>query len=71
MIFGTEHDRKEGMVISVDFSSQAQREKHSETDGLDQVMLANRRNQERLRKQRAAANKSVLRTYRINKNEKK
>ena len=71
MIFGTERDRKEGLVISVDFSSQAQRKKHAAKDELDQVMLANRRNQERLRKQRAATNKSVLRTYRIKKNEKK
>lgn len=71
MILGNERDRKEGLVISVDFSSQAQRQKDNAKGRLDQLMLANRRNQERMRKQRAATNRSVLRTYRIKKNEKK
>lgn len=71
MNLGNEQDRKQSMVISVDFANQAQRKKDKENTELDQVMLANRRNQERLRKQRVAANKSVLRTYRIKKNEKK
>ena len=71
MILGNERDRKKGLVISVDFSSQAQRKKGNVQGELDQVMLANRRSQERVRKQRAATNRSVLRTYRIRKNEKK
>ena len=71
MILNNERDRKKGLVISVDFSSQVQRKKHTAKSGLDQAMLANRRNQERLRQQRTSTNKSVLRTYRIKKNEKK
>ena len=71
MILGNERDCKAGLVISVDFSSQAQRKKDTAQGGLDQVALANRRNQERVRKQRTATNRSVLRTYRIRKNEKK
>ena len=71
MNLGNEQDRKQGMVISVDFANQAQRKRDEANTELDQVMLANRRNQERLRKQRVTANKSVLRTYRIKKNEKK
>ncbi len=71
MILGNERDRKQGLVISVDFSSQTPRQKDAVQDELDQVMLANRRNQERMHKQRAATNKSVLRSYRINKNDKK
>lgn len=64
-------DHKQGMVISVDFNNRVQRKQDKASTELDQVMLANRRNQERLRKQRVTTNKSVLRTYRIKKNEKK
>ncbi len=71
MILGNERDIKEGLVISVDFSSQVQCKKDAAQGRLDQVILANRRNQEKVRKQRAATNRSVLRTYRIRKNEKK
>ena len=71
MNLDNERDRKKGLIISVDFSGQVQRKTHTAKSGLDQAMLANRRNQERLRQQRASANKSVLRTYRIKKNEKK
>ena len=71
MILGNERNREVGLVVSVDFSGRAQRKQDSEQGGLDQVMLANRRNQERMRKQRATTNRSVLRTYRIRKNEKK
>ena len=71
MNLGNEQDRKQGMIISVDFANQAERKKDKANTELDQIMLANRRNQDRLRKQRVTANKSVLRTYRIKKNEKK
>ncbi len=74
MIFGTgtdESDRKKGTVISIDFSHQERGKKNSAKNELEQAMLANRRNQERQRKRRAETNKSVLRTYRLKKNEKK
>lgn len=71
MVLDNERDREEGLVVSVDFSSRAPRQQDPKQGELDQVMLANRRNQERLRKQRATTNRSVLRTYRIRKNEKK
>jgi predicted HAD superfamily phosphohydrolase len=34
-------------------------------ENFDQVMLTNKQNEERLRKERLQANKSVLRSYRI------
>ena len=71
MISSNERERKNGMVISIDFTDPAQRKKQPKVTDLEQLMHTNRRNQERLRKERATTNKSVLRTYRIKKNEKK
>lgn len=71
MILNGTHEGKEGTVISIDFSNKADPKKSNAAAELDQVVLANRRNLERLRKEREAANRSVLRTYRIRKNEKK
>lgn len=55
-------------VIPMKFTD---RKAGSKDDMLCRVMSSNRRNQERMRRERIEANRSVLRSYRIKRNGKK
>lgn len=58
----------EGMVISLEFSRDARKNtKRKDESDLQCIMASNRSNQERMRRERKKANKSVLKTYRIKK----
>lgn len=59
------NDRNKGMVISLEFTRNARKEK-DESD-LQCIIASNRLNQERMRRERKKSNKSVLKTYRIKK----
>ena len=61
-------DNGEGMVISLEFSRDARKNtKRKDESDLQCIMASNRSNQERMRRERKKANKSVLKTYRIKK----
>lgn len=60
--------RQDRVVVPIGFVN---RKKKSEDDRLHQIMVSNRRNQERIRRERIEANRSVLRNYRIKRNGKR
>ena len=55
------------VVISLKFTNNTRKDLKKDEEELQCIIASNRSNQERMRRERKKANKSVLKTYRIKK----
>lgn len=55
------------VVISLEFTNNTRKDLKKDEEELQCIIASNRSNQERMRRERKKANKSVLKTYRIKK----
>ena len=60
-------DNDKGVVISLKFTKNIRKDAKRDESDMQSVIASNRSNQERMRRERKQANKSVLKTYRIKK----